>query len=55
MRVPVAPTAFPSEGRYYLLYELHLTNFGPAPLPMNRIELLDADASEGKPLVTFEA
>jgi len=55
MRVPVAPTAFPSEGRYYLLYELHLTNFGPAPLPINRIELLDADASERKPLVTFEA
>lgn len=55
MRVPIAPTAFPSEGHYYLLYELHLTNFGPAPLPMNRIELLDADASEGKPLVTFDA
>jgi hypothetical protein len=55
MRVPIAPTAFPSESRYYLLYELHLTNFGPAPLPINRIELVDADASERKPLVTFEA
>jgi hypothetical protein len=55
MRVPFAPTAFPSGGRFYLLYELHLTNFGPAPLTMNRIELLDADVSEGKPLVTFEA
>ena len=55
MHVPFAPTAFPSGGRFYLLYELHLTNFGQAPLPMNRIELLDADASEGKPLVTFEA
>jgi murein DD-endopeptidase MepM/ murein hydrolase activator NlpD len=55
MRVPFAPTAFPSWGRYYLLYELHLTNFGAAPLPINRIELLDADASEGKPVVTFDA
>jgi murein DD-endopeptidase MepM/ murein hydrolase activator NlpD len=55
MRVPIAPTAFPSDGRYYLLYELHLTNFGQAPLPINRIELLDADALEGIPLGTFEA
>jgi hypothetical protein len=55
MRVPFAPTAFPSEGRLHLLYELHLTNFGPGPLSVSRIEVRDADASELKPIATFPA
>ena len=54
MRVPFAPTAFPSEGKFHLLYEVHLTNFGSAQLPLIRIEVLDADASAVKPLATFE-
>ena len=53
MRVPFEPTAFPSERRIYLMYELHLTNFGTAPLYVSRIEVLDADAAQ--PIATFEA
>jgi hypothetical protein len=54
MRVPFEPTAFPSQGRNYLMYELHLTNFGTAPLTLGRIEVLDADATAAQPIATFE-
>jgi hypothetical protein len=54
MRVPFDPTAFASEGCNYLMYELHLTNFGTAPLNLSRIEVLDADAAAAKPIATFE-
>lgn len=54
IRVPFEPTAFPSEGRNYLMYELHLTNFGTAPLNLSRIEVLDADAAAAQPIATFE-
>src|ERR1700730_5150855 len=55
MRVPFEPTAFPSERRIYLMYELHLTNFGTAPLYLSCLEVLDADAPAAKPIATFEA
>jgi Peptidase family M23 len=54
MRVPFEPTVFPSEGRSYLLYELHLTNFGTAPLNVSRIEVLNADAAAAQPIVTLK-
>src|SRR5262249_55060276 len=43
MRVPFEPTAFPSGPHFYVMYELHLTNFGTTPLSLSRIEVLDAD------------
>ncbi len=55
LRVPFEPTAFPSGGHFYLLYELHLANFGPLPLSLNRIEVLDADAAAAQPIASFEA
>jgi len=55
MRVPFAPTAFPSGSHVYLMYELHLTNFMPIPLSLSRIEVLDADAETAPPIATFEA
>jgi hypothetical protein len=55
MRVPFEPTAFPSERNVYLMYELHLTNFGTAPLYLSRVEVLDADASGTQPITTFKA
>ena len=55
MRVPFEPTAFPSGPHFYVMYELHLTNFGPTPLSLSRIEVLDADAGAGQPIATFEA
>ncbi len=55
MRVPFEPTAFPSGPHRYVIYELHLTNFGAAPLSLSRIEVLDADAETAEPIATFEA
>jgi hypothetical protein len=64
MRVPFDPTAFPSGQFFYLMYELHLTNFGPSPLSLSRIDVLDPGAAgtgaagtggEGtSPLASFE-
>jgi hypothetical protein len=54
MRVPFEPTAFPSGQHIYVMYELHLTNFGMAPLSLSRIEVLDADAAASQPIATFE-
>jgi len=55
MRVPFEPTAFPSGGRTYLMYELHLTNFGTAPLSLDRIEVIDPEAAAARPTAIFEA
>jgi len=43
-RVPFDPTAFPSAGQNILLYELHLTNFTPSPLSLDRIEVVDPNS-----------
>jgi peptidase M23-like protein len=55
MRVPFEPTAFPSEGRTHLMYELHLTNFGSTPLSVRRIEVFDAGVSGAQPIATFSS
>lgn len=55
MHVPFEPTAFPSDGRLYLTYELYLRNFGANPLTVRRLEVLDADAAGAQPLAAFEA
>jgi hypothetical protein len=54
MRVPFEPTAFPSGAHFYLMYELHLTNFMPMPVSLSRIEVRDADAGTAQPIATFE-
>jgi hypothetical protein len=55
MRVPLEPTAFPSNGRTYLTYELYLTNFYAHPITLRRVEVLDADDSAAPPIAAFEA
>jgi murein DD-endopeptidase MepM/ murein hydrolase activator NlpD len=55
MRVPFEPTAFPSAGHVYLMYELHLTNFEMNPVSLRRIEVLDADSKAARPIATLEA
>ena len=55
LRVPFDPTAFPSGPHFYVMYELHLTNFGPTPLPLSQIDVLDADRGAAQPIATFEA
>ena len=54
VRTPFEPTAFPSSGRNYLVYELHLRNFADGPLDLKSIEVFASDAN-GKPLARFEA
>jgi hypothetical protein len=54
MRVPFEPTAFPSDGRTYLTYELYLTNFSANPITLRRVEALDADDSAAAPIAAFE-
>src|SRR5438034_1148829 len=53
MRVPFEPTAFPSGSHIYVMYELHLTNFGKTPLSLSRIEVLDADARAAQPITSL--
>jgi hypothetical protein len=55
MRVPFEPTAFPSGPHFYVMYELHLTNFATTPLSLSRIEVLDADGGVAQPIALFEA
>ena len=55
MRVLFEPTAFPSDGRTYLTYELYLTNFAASPITLRRVEVLDADDSSAAPIAAFEA
>jgi peptidase M23-like protein len=54
-RVPFEPTAFPSEQRVHLFYELHLTNFRAEPLYLSSIEVLDADTPDAPPIDIFNA
>ncbi|SRR6266851_4139234 len=49
MRVPFEPTAFPSGPNIYVMYELHLTNFGTSPVSLSRIEALDGSTQMRKP------
>jgi hypothetical protein len=53
-RVPFAPTAFPSAGRIYVVYELYVTNFSSGPVTLRRIDVLDAQETSSKSVATFE-
>nr|AEH59030.1 peptidase [Lysobacter sp. ATCC 53042] len=44
LAVPQAPAPIAVEGHERLLYELHLTNFGAAPLRLDGLSVLDADS-----------
>ncbi len=55
MRVPFEPTVFPSGPHSYAIYELHLTNFGAAPVTLSSIEVLDPDAQNTRPVATFDS
>jgi len=54
MRVPVAPTAFPSAGRNYLVYEVRLTNQGTTALGVKRLEARDAVNLTAEALAAYE-
>jgi len=54
LRVPFDPTAFPSAGRTFLMYEVYLTNFTDSTIDLRRIEVLDADGPAEKPLAVYD-
>jgi hypothetical protein len=53
MRVPFEPSAFPSSGRTYLIYELDLTNLANYPLHLRRIDVLAENHVPNKPILTL--
>lgn len=54
IRTPLAPSAIPSAGRHYLIYELHLQNFSDAPMALQRLDVVTDDAGAWVSLATFQ-
>jgi len=54
VRTPFEPTAFPSGGRHFLVYELHLRNHSDEPMALQGIEVIGEDGF-ARPLATFGA
>jgi len=54
LRVPFEPTAYPGKGQTLLMYELNLTNYSGNPVDLRRIEVLDADKPDAKPVAAFD-
>ena len=43
LEVPIAPIPFKSDGKFHVLYELHITSFRAKPLELTRLEVIDQD------------
>lgn len=54
VRTPVEPTVFPSAGRNYAIYELHLRNLTGEPVELQGIEV-QGEGTGTAPLATFTA
>jgi murein DD-endopeptidase len=50
--IPIAPTAFKADGKWHLVYELHISNMDKWEYAFTRIEVVSADAVQ-KALATF--
>ncbi|MFZ3218061.1 MAG: M23 family metallopeptidase [Candidatus Acidiferrales bacterium] len=50
--IPIAPTAFKADGKWHLVYELHISNMDKWEYAFTRIEVISADASQ-KTLATY--
>jgi murein DD-endopeptidase MepM/ murein hydrolase activator NlpD len=50
--IPIAPTAFKADGKWHLVYELHVSNMDKWEYAFTRIEVVSADAAQ-KTLATF--
>jgi murein DD-endopeptidase len=50
--IPIAPTAFKADGKWHLVYELHISNMDKWDYAFTRIEVVSADAAQ-KTLATF--
>lgn len=50
--VPIAPTAFRADGKWHLVYELHLNNMDRWNYQLTKVEAISNDSS-ARPLVTY--
>lgn len=50
--IPIAPTAFKADGKWHMVYELHLSNMDRWPHQVTKVEALSGDAS-ARSLVTY--
>ena len=50
--IPIAPTAFQADGKWHLVYELHISNMDQWDYAFTRIEVVSADAAQ-KTLASF--
>jgi murein DD-endopeptidase len=50
--IPIAPTAFKADGKWHLVYELHISNMDKWEYAFTRIEVISAEAAQ-KTLATF--
>jgi hypothetical protein len=50
--VPIAPTAFKADGKWHLVYELHLNNMDRWDYQLTKVEAISGDAS-GRSLVAY--
>src|SRR5271155_3032806 len=50
--IPIAPTAFKADGKWHLVYELHISNMDKWEYAFTRIEVVSADDAQ-KTLATF--
>src|ERR1700722_1344246 len=50
--VPIAPTAFKADGKWHVVYELHLNNMDRWDYKLTKVEALSGDAS-GRSLVSY--
>ena len=53
VKVAFPPTPLPAGGDIYLCYELHLTNYYPEPISVDRIEVFGG-SDKGAPLVVYQ-
>lgn len=54
IRTPMAPSAVPSGGRNYLIYELHLRNFSDGGMELQGLEVVAAGADPSGSLAAFQ-
>lgn len=53
--VPYQPTAFASDGRQRLVYEVLLRNYESKPLTVQSLDVLDADAPTARAVASYDA
>ncbi|MGH9744699.1 MAG: hypothetical protein ACRD59_01145, partial [Candidatus Acidiferrales bacterium] len=50
--VPIAPQAFKADGKWHVVYELHVTNLGKSDCLLTRLDVMNGDA-DAKPIASF--